>query len=379
MKLGTFSYEPENRWSVSQFPDLDSPQTLVIIFAASEYIDHPQLISELADAYPRSTLIGCSTAGEILGPYVSDGTITVAVVRFEHSRIAVVSADIDNAADSFQLGEQLATQLDAPDLRGVFVLSDGLQVNGTELVKGLNSALAPNVVVTGGLAGDGNRFQRTWVIRDGKPQSGTLTATGFYGDRLRITYGSGGGWDSFGPERRVTRSQGRVLYELDGRPALALYKEYLGDRAADLPATGLLFPLSIRQDVNDGRHLVRTIRAIDEATQSITFAGDIPKGYLAQLMRANFDRLINGASAATGQAGRHIAPVENLLSIAISCVGRRLVLGERSEEETEIALENLPVGTQQTGFYSYGEISPHASGASDLHNQTMTITTFSEV
>jgi hypothetical protein len=268
-------------------------------------------------------------------------------------------------------------------LCGVFVLSDGLAVNGSELVKGLNSALPSNVVITGGLAGDGDRFQRTWVIRNGQAESAIITAIGFYGDSLHITHGSQGGWDSFGPERRVTRSQGNILYELDGRPALTLYKEYLGERASGLPATGLLFPLSIRHDTTDSRSLVRTILAVEEADQSMTFAGDIPQGSLARLMRANFDRLLNGASMAANQARQSVAPGP-VLAIAISCVGRRLVLGERSEEETEITLENLPADARQIGFYSYGEISPHASaematGPCDLHNQTMTLTTFSEV
>jgi len=169
------------------------------------------------------------------------------------------------------------------------------------------------------------------------------------------------------------------LYELDGKPALDLYKEYLGERASGLPATGLLFPLSIRQDSSDSRQLVRTILAVDEENQSMTFAGDIPKDCLAQLMRANFDRLVNGASIAADQAKNNTAPDGPTLAVAISCVGRRLVLGERTEEETEITLEHLPAGTKQIGFYSYGEISPYAAGACDLHNQTMTLTTFSEM
>jgi len=269
-------------------------------------------------------------------------------------------------------------QLDRHALRSVFVLSDGLNVNGSELVKGLNSRLPGNVVVTGGLAGDGDRFRRTWVIQDGKPATNVVTALGLFGDRLAVSHGSKGGWDSFGPERRITRSQGNILYELDGKPALALYKEYLGDRASGLPATGLLFPLSIRQDASDSRQLVRTILGVDEANQSMIFAGDVPQGYLAQLMRANFDRLVTGASQAADLASNGHTSGGPTLAVAISCVGRRLVLGERTEEETEITLENLPPGTQQVGFYSYGEISPYASGSCDLHNQTMTLTTFAE-
>ena len=378
MKLNTFSFKRDTGWSVANFPAMDSQQTLVIVFAAPEFMDQPDPLSELADAYPRSKLIGCSTSGEISGPFVNDASLSVAVVQFEHSDIAVVSAEIKQAADSRAAGEQLARQLGGKNLCAVFVLSDGLAVNGSELVKGLNSALLANVVITGGLAGDGDRFQRTWVIRNRRPDTGVITAVGFYGERLRVTHGSRGGWDNFGPERRVTRSAGNILYELDGKPALALYKEYLGERASGLPATGLLFPLSIRQDAADSRQLVRTILAVDEVNQSMTFAGDIPMGYLGQLMRANFDRLVGGASQAATQAAENAGAGGPVLALAISCVGRRLVLGERIEEETEITLEHLPADAQQIGFYSYGEISPYASGKCDLHNQTMTLTTFAE-
>jgi len=191
-----------------------------------------------------------------------------------------------------------------------------------------------------------------------------------------VGHGSKGGWDSFGPERRVTRSQGNILFELDGKPALELYKGYLGERASGLPATALLFPLALRMAEGEQRQLVRTVLAVDEAAQSLTFAGDIPQGSLAQLMRANFDRLIDGAQEAAERIGAQGGGPA--LSIAISCVGRRLVLGERTEEEVEATLHALPEGTQQVGFYSYGEIGPFASGTCDLHNQTMTLTVLQE-
>jgi hypothetical protein len=378
LKLSTFSYDPRNGWSLGKFPNLDSENTLVIVFAASSYIDHPAVLQELVAAYPKSKLIGCSTSGEIAGSLVSDASLTVAVIRFESSTIAVASAAINHPAESFAAGEQLARQLQRDDLCGVFVLSDGLHVNGSELVKGLNSILSAEVPITGGLAADGDRFQRTWVMHNGRPQTGFATAAGFYGDSLQITHGSHGGWESFGPERRITRSQGNVLFELDGRPALALYKEYLGDYAADLPASGSFFPLAIRKDDADPHQMVRNVVAVNRVTQSITFAGDVPKGYVAQLMRTSFNRLLQGAIAAADQARDSTAVAGAMLAVAVSCAGRRMTLGERVEEETEIMLENLPAGTRQIGFYAYGEISPYASGANGLRNQSMTLTTFSE-
>lgn len=378
MKLETFFYETSTGWSCGSLPPLDSDRTLVIVFGASDFADGPSPIQEIADAYPNSHIVGCSSAGEIFGTRVSDGTLSVAVVRFEHGSVATAVAPVAATEASFSAGQSLARQLEDPSLQGVFVLSDGLSVNGSELVRGLNSVLPESVVVTGGLAGDGDRFEQTWMIKDGTPQSGFVCAAGLYGERVRVGHGSMGGWDIFGPERTVTRSDGNVLYELDGRPALELYKEYLGERASGLPATALLFPLSLRTESSNGESLVRTILAVDEETQSMTFAGDIPEGARAQLMRANFDRLVDGASGAALMARNGDKDGVQTLALAISCVGRRLVLGERTEEETEATLDVLPAGTQQIGFYSYGEISPLTSGRCDLHNQTMTLTTISE-
>ncbi|HYF13516.1 MAG TPA: FIST N-terminal domain-containing protein [Phycisphaerales bacterium] len=385
-ELVTFSHQRTARggrgpgWSVPEFPRLDSERTLVLVFGAPSYLNDGRAIAELARWYPTSCIAGCSTSGEIHGSSLRDETLSVAVMRFAHTKLSLVTAPVRTPADSFNAGDSLARQLGGPGLRGVLVLSDGLKVNGSELIRGLNGVLPTDVVVTGGLAGDGDRFQRTWVLRNGAPADGFISAVGFYGDRVRIGHGSKGGWDVFGPERVVTRSEGNVLYELDGKPALPLYKGYLGERAAGLPATALLFPLALRQNGDDKKSLVRTVLSIDEKNQSLVFAGDIPQGSYAQLMRANFDRLIEGAaeSALMTRSNLNGAVAGPCLTVAVSCVGRRLVLGERTEEELERSLETLPEGTKQVGFYSYGEISPYSTGRCDLHNQTMTLTTITE-
>ncbi len=379
MQLETITYSGSLGWSMRPFPPLDSDRTLVIVFGASAFVDDPTPIRELEAAFPRSHVIGCSTSGEIHGATLADDSLSVAIARFESSDLATACASVDSSEDSFDAGRELAQTLTRDDLKAILVLSDGLKVNGSELVKGFNSMLPDSVVVTGGLAGDGDRFKRTWVVDEGEPRSGVISAVGLYGDQLRVGHGSKGGWDIFGPERMVTRSDGNVLYELDGKPALQLYKQYLGDRAKGLPATALLFPLALRESKEDTKVLVRTVLSVDEASQSMTFAGNIPQGHLAQLMRANFESLIEGASEAATHTLRRASPTDaETLAIAISCVGRRLILGERTEEEIEAALCELPRGTKQVGFYSYGEISPYASGHCDLHNQTMTLTTISE-
>lgn len=383
MEIQSFQYKAKsNKWSVESFPDLDSEYTLIVIFAAPEFINNPEPIETLARHYPESKIIGCSTAGEISETYVYDHSISVAVMKFSKTAIEVKSQDVSSADDSFVIGKQLVECFDDEYLSALFVLSDGLNINGTELANGMNAAANKQLIITGGLAGDGSDFKQTWVICNGKIETNKVVAVGFYGKNVKIAHASKGGWDIFGPERRITRAAKNVLYELDNQPALSLYKEYLGDKASDLPATGLLFPLAIRQHSGDEKVLVRTILAVDEGEQSLTFAGDMPTGYFAQLMRANFDRLISGAQEAGEKALEQfdgdLKVLPSGLLIAISCVGRRLVLGERTDEETEQTLELFPKGTHQIGYYSYGELSPYTRGDCDLHNQTMTLTYITE-
>ena len=308
-----------------------------------------------------------------------DDSIAAALVHFESTRVRAVAQSTKENPDSLVVGRLAGKELNASDLRHVLILSDGLSVNGTALVAGLREVLPANVCITGGLAGDGSRFQKTFVGLGGEVRRDQIVAVGLYGPNILIGYGSRGGWEGFGPRRRITRSKDNTLFELDGQPALPLYKRYLGERAAGLPATGLLFPLELTTDNTDKVGLVRTILAVDEAQQSLTFAGDMPEGWFARLMKASGDQLVDGAADAGSDATSKTPPVGAALAILVSCVGRRLVLGQRIEEELEAVVNALPDKTEAIGFYSYGEACPTAgSDFSELHNQTMTITVLSE-
>lgn len=370
MNSESFQYTAAGGWSCGSFPAMDSEQTLVMVFGASRLPDLEPRIAELRAAYPNSVLMGCSTAGEIFGTELFDESLSVAVMRFEQTQLRVVSAD----CDARTIGSDLAAELADPGLRAVFVLAEGLDINGSRLAEAFSQGLPDHVTVTGGLAGDGSAFEKTWILDEDRPSSNRITAVGFYGKAVDIHFGYFGGWQIFGPERRVTRSEGNVLYELDGKPALDIYTRYLGDLAEGLPGTGLLFPLQI-QPGRDEEPLVRTILAIDHERKSLTFAGDIPEGSIARLMRSNLDEIIEGAASAS--AGCQPASGD-AVSLAISCVGRRLILEHRTEEEIEGVLSNLPGNTRQIGFYSYGELAPWGRLPCGLHNQTMTLTVISE-
>ena len=374
MQLSIHHYSRDGAWN--QLPDgsLDSDSTVLFIFAGTRCAVLEPALEDLRVRFPLAHWIGCSTAGEILGRTLDDDSMVVGVARFARARVRSLQEWIGPEEGAFEAGKNIALALAAPDLKGVFVLADGLATNGSELAKGLASGLPAGLPVSGGLAADGDRFGQTWVIADRAPLAERVVAVGFYGDGVGMACNYRGGWDVFGPEREVTRAAGNVLYTLDDQPALALYRKYLGERSGELPAAGLLFPLAIRNELEADGLTVRTILAIDEVQQSITFAGDIPQGGFVRMMHANRDRLIDGATGAADG----VAPVGDsggvTLCLAISCIGRRLVLGQRCEEELEAVLDTLPASCRMIGYYSYGELSPLSSGRCDLHNQTMTLT-----
>ncbi len=387
MKIEQRTWTQAGGWTRAFPRPLVQSAQLVLVFGATALLQDPGLVEAIGKFYPAAHILGCSTSGEICGVQVSDDSLVVTGIHFEHTQLRTAQVSLGANIDSQQAGELLAREFphsiaakgEGPEekLAHVLVLSDGLSVNGSDLVRGLAKNLPAGVAVTGGLAGDGARFVETLVFKDDVPQKGAIAAVGLYGSRLQVGFGSLGGWDPFGPERLVTRSKGNILYELDGRPALGLYKQYLGEHASALPATGLLFPLSVRVKPGD-TPLVRTILAVDEGQQSMTFAGDVPEGAYARLTKASVDRLVEGAIGAA-RASRPPDALAPELAILISCVGRKLVLKQRIEEEVEGVRDILGEQAALTGFYSYGEIAPFLRGErSELHNQTMTITTFAE-
>jgi hypothetical protein len=377
MQTAQMQWLPRVGWRPTDFTDARWKPDVVFAFGSRNVLNDPGCLEALRAAFPETPLLGCSTAGEISGTTVQDGTLSVTALRFDHTQVRFAREVVSDRSQAAEAARAIARALDHEHLVSVFILSDGLNVHGPDLVAGLSESFPPSVVVTGGMAADGSEFCRTVVVSAHGVENNTIVAVGFYGTRLKVGYGTGGGWDPFGPFRRVTRAAGNVLHELDGKSALALSKRYLGDHAAGLPGSALFFPLSVSR-TQGGRTVVRTVLSIDEEAQTLTFGGDIPEGGYAQLMRANVDRLVDSAVVAA-RATQEGGGQQPSLAMLISCSGRRLVLRQRVEDEIEAVREVLGPGTMISGFYSYGELAPGGRGGScELHNQTLTLVTFAE-
>lgn len=371
------TWTKESNWSEPS-NDLPKDPQLVFVFGDEELVSRPELFQQIRQFYPNAYILTGSTAGNILDTTVSENTVTVSALYFEKTRIWFSETTVESFFDSKNVGEKLADFLPTEDLVHSFVLSDGLAVNGSDLVRSINEHLPAAVTVTGGLAGDGDHFKRTVVSCNSTPQSNRVVLIGFYGDALRVGFASGGGWTPSNNTYTITKSNGNVLYELDGKPALDVYKELLGPESANLPGSALLFPLQL--ELPEEGKVVRTILSVDENEKSMTFAGDVPNGSVAHLMHASKEDLIQSAGQAATESLKGLNGTLAQFALLVSCVGRKLVLKDRTHEEIDAVHKALGEKTSLHGFYSYGELCP-ATGTKYclLHNQTMTITTFSEV
>ena len=375
MKIEQSRRTEDGIWEYNVVNELKNP--LVFVFGDRMLLEDPGVYEEIKDFYPDGHIIFGSTSGEILGVNVYEKNISVTAIEFNNTEFKVVNENVSNHDSIESLGNALSKKLKKEKLKHVFIVSDGSFINGTDLINGLELENLTKVAITGGLCGDGSRFEKTLASYNENPKQGEVIAVGFYGDTFEITYGYEGGWTTFGPERVITKSVGNILYEIDNQPALELYKKYLGDKAADLPEAALLFPLSMKLS-EDKEPLVRTILSIDESTNSMVLAGDMPVNARVQLMMSTTDDIAEGARKAAEMAMKERKNSPEL-AILVSCVGRRLVLDQRTEEEVEEVMNTIGEQAIISGFYSYGEMAPSKSGhACQLHNQTMTLTLLSE-
>lgn len=353
---------------------------LALIFGSVARLSEPGLLAALQQSLPGVVLAGCSTAGEISSQGVTDDELVVTSVHFDHPNFRLVTTDLTSMDDSAAAGSRLAQELLGPELHDVLVFGQGVQINGSALIEGFRASLPNAVSVSGGLAGDGGAFKQTFTISSEQVSDRQIVALGFYGAHSRVQHGSFHGWQPFGPARKVTRCKGNILYELDGEPALEVYKRYLGEYAKDLPGSGLLFPFEMLGEDHAAVGLIRTILGIDEDSGALVLAGDIVQSGYLKLMHASTDSLIDGAYAAAEKARGESSAHGETLAILVSCVGRKLVMGARVDEEVEAVAEVFGAQARVTGFYSNGEISPRFQGLDcQLHNQTMTITYLSEL
>lgn len=378
MKIAQLLYEKNRLKEEINSAALDYTEAQLVLGFGDKKLLSRDLYGNLRDTFPNAEIALCSTSGEIFEESAHENTLSLLALEFSATPIKTAKVAIKDFKDSFEAGRSLMENLKKEDLKWVFVLSDGSRVNGSELVRGLNTHRPEGTIISGGLAGNGLDFFQTLTGLNEPPEEGNIIAIGFYGENLQLSHASRGGWESFGLERTITRSSSNKLFEIDGKNALELYKKYLGKYAEELPQSAFLFPLALKLGA-DHEPVVRTILSIDEEEQSMTFAGDMPETGKVRFMKSNLDRLISAANDAAQECvAFHKTPPQ--LAMVVSCIGRKLVLRDRLSEEIESIREVMGPGSAIMGFYAYGEISPNRPFSQcELHNQTITITGIDEI
>ena len=381
MKSFNISYE-NAKWSgLENIPNKSVENEFILIFASRDLLEQEEWLKPLKARFPNTPLVYCSTAGEINRNLINDNTAQCSLLQFDATQVKFNVGNLSDYANSFELGKSMAKKIDTTQLKHVLIFVDGQLINGDDLLSGIQVETQKEVLISGGVAGDGARFTKTLVGLNEDLKPGNVVTIALYGDKVRIGTAYQGGWDIFGVEKMITKSEGNVLHEIDQENALDLYKKYLGQYAEELPGSALLFPISIKSQDSDS-YIVRTILSIDEKNKTMTFAGNVPEGSSIRFMKSSVDRLVQAASDAGSEAIKQITDekTDAQFALLVSCVGRKLAMGSRAEEEVEAALEQLPANIQIAGFFSYGEIAPNKNNRINyLHNQTMTITTIGEL
>jgi len=377
VKQETLAYVNNSWENPAQSEAFSNEANIVFIFGDREVFKQEKPYEEIKALYPHAHIVGCTSSGNILGDKVSKETMVATAVSFESGRVALGVEDFTQKEDLVEVGKRAVSKLPPEGLKHIFILSDGLNMNGSSLVQGANQAVNNAIPITGGLAGDGIDFEETWVIADEAARQNRVVAIGFYGESISVSSGCFAGWDEFGILRKITRSEGNIVYEIDGEPALQLYKKYLGEYADKLPGSGLRFPMGIKEHKEDVT-IIRTVLSVDEQAQSLIFAGDVPQGYLARLMKSSVNGVIDASQIVASRIAK--TNTKNALGLVVSCVGRRMILNQLTNEELECISETLGENVQLTGFYSYGELAPFFEDpvSCQFHNQTMTLTVIYE-
>lgn len=378
MQIEQKKWTPEKTWETLRSDLRDSKEyQLVLVFGSRTLLSTVGFYDEIRSSYPKAQILMNSTSGEIIDTQVNEDTISLTAIRFGNTRFQTTSVNILECDSAESAGHQIAKSLIAANLTNILVFADGQHVNGQKLVLGIGENITHSVVISGGLAGDGNKFQKTLLGLNEQPREGKIIAVGFYGNHLSVSTGRMDGWEEFGHEIQITKSNQHTLLELNHEPALKVYNQFINTNIPSKDGYTLLSPISIKTK-EAPYSIIRTIISINEDEKSITFNGIVPQGSYIKMMKANYESLINAATSAALNSARNISKPE--LAIIISNVGRKIILSQRIEEEVEVIREVLGETTAITGFYSYGDISfVKGASKSESNNQSMTITTMREI
>jgi len=352
---------------------------LILIFASFDFENLSCSIQDISKKFKNAIITGCTSNGIINSKGVNNSVIAITALKFTNSSVALYTINLSpDSCATFECGSKFINKIEQDNLKHIFLLSDQHLLIEQEFLDGMNANSDAAVSITGGLSSNSEFDDSKGLIINGKLDTNKAIAVAFYGESLKVGYHAVAGWNSYGSEHLVTNSSEKKILEIDDQPALDWYNSHFNENdIKKIKNIGIKYPIKIRNSENTSP-VLRSPEHFDESDKSINLLSDISKGSYIRVMKADKDRVINGAENAAKKI------IENYnhqheLAILISCKGRKLLLNGSTSEEVEAVVDQFPESTITTGFYSNGEISPfYKKTKCSYHNLTMCITTISE-
>lgn len=358
---------------------------IVFLFSSIRYAQE-EIVAGAASALPKETiLVGASAAGEITsGSTVFDGAAALALVSDQIQWSVGVGRGV--RADSFKAGadaaREAATNAKSP-IQLFVLIPDGLNGNGAEIVRGAQSVLGENFPIIGGSAGDDYLFKQTWQYHGNEALTDSVVGIGFAG-KFSFGFGIRHGWEPIGLPMKVTKAEGAVLKEVDGRPALEIYSEYFGKAAVELirePIARMAYTYPLGMSVEGTDEFLIRDPVIANEKGEITMAAEIPVGATIRLMFGDRDKALIAARDAASTARSQLEGGAPRAIFMFNCMARNRLLGVHCHEENAAVQEIIGNNVPMVGFYTYGEQGPLAGKKGTkayFHNETMTLMALGE-
>jgi hypothetical protein len=374
------AFDAGNEAALAALAKLSMNPSMLWVFGAISY-DQQKLLDGIAAAAPGVPVVGCTTDGEISSQGLSINSVVVMALASD--TIQLQSTCVERLSnDSYAAGFKIGQSFQGSEIPYIQVFSDGLCGNADKIIQGIKANMGENIKIAGGTAGDGGDFKRTFQYFGNRVLTDSIVAVAFQG-RFGLGTGTACGWFPVGIAKKVTRSVGNVVYELDGQPALQAYERFLGKHAERLPAVGVEYPLGLLNSDSDteedGYFLCRATMGVDREAGAIIFAGDVPEGSLVKMTIGNDGDIILAARKAARSAMEKLRikgpDLEPRVIFLYSCMARKIVLGTRTDEEIMAVKEAIGGDVPVIGFYTYGEYAPIGECEhSCFHNETATLT-----
>ena len=342
----------------------DNTALLVQVFTSSTELDEIQdFLKEITTLLPTAALIGATTDGEICSGKVSIGKTVISLTQFTETQLTTVL--IETCQSSFETGRDLATALVKPDTKLIISFTDGLNCNGEAYLAGLSS-VAEDIIVAGGLAGDSNKFEVTYVFTKEHISANGAVGVSLQNSELILHTSHSFNWLKIGKKMTITKVKDNRVYSIDDLPAFEVYKKYLGeDIAQKLPSVGIEFPLIIQRE--DGEIARAVLASHDDG--SLSFAGSFSVGDMVYFGYGDAEMILDRSIEA--QYDMSETPIESIF--IYSCMARRRFMPNLIENEIKPFQELADVA----GFFTYGEFYT-CPAKKELMNQTMTLIGISE-